>query len=192
MKLHLGCGTVYLKNYTNVDFCPDYLSHNCPPELLEQNLTTFENYYKQEFGTLSGHIVADLQHDLRKPLPFDIQSIDEIVMYQVLEHFPFYNLHNLLSEISRVLKIGGAFFVNVPDVKKTAKMLTEAQTEQEEDWAIRLIHGTQRNEGAHHYCGFIPRTLKRLLSKYDFVDFIDMPSINFYPTIHIKAIKGAS
>lgn len=190
MKLHMGCGTVYLKGYINIDGAPDYLSDECPTELLTQNATEFDRYYKQEFCTLPGHVVADLKHNLMEPLPFPKGFVDEIVMYQVLEHIPVYEVGKLVADIARVLRIGGAFIVSVPDIKETAKLLAAAQTEQEEDWAIRLLHGTQRNQWSHHFCGYVTRTLKSLLAQHGFSTFEDMPSINFYPVIHLKAIKG--
>ena len=188
MKLHLGCGTVYLNGYINIDGAPDYIADVCPPELLNQNTTEFDKYYKQDFGTSSGCVVADLKHDIRKPLPFLNSSVDEVIMYQVLEHIPNYEVGQLLSDIARVLKIGGVFIVSVPDIKKTAKMLVEEKTEIKEDWAIRLIYGTQRNQWSHHHCGYIPRTLKALLSQFGFGKFENMPNINCYPVIHIKAV----
>lgn len=190
MKLHLGCGTIYLKNYINIDSAPDYFTDKCPSEILEQNFTTYENYYKKEFGKSSGKVVADLKSDLMDRFPFDDKSIDEIVMYQVLEHIPLYNVDKILSEISRVLKTDGIFKVCVPDVKETAKLLVESLTESEEDWAIRLIHGTQRNKWSHHYCGYTLRILKNVLLNHNFIKFEELPSINFYPVIHLKAIKG--
>ncbi len=189
IKLHIGCGTVYLNEYINIDGAPDYFAHNCDSLILDQNATSFDHYYKRTFGTAPGYIVADLSHDLRKPFPFQDGTVDEIVMYQVLEHIPAYDTEHLLSEIVRILKTDGVFVVSVPDVKATAKLLVEAKTEQDEDWSIRLIHGTQKNQWSHHYCGFVPRTLKALLSKCGFNHFESLPSINIYPVIHLKAIK---
>jgi SAM-dependent methyltransferase len=189
MKLHLGCGTVYLKGYVNIDGAPNYTTDDCPSEILEWNATEFDKYYKQDFGTMPNCVVADLEHDLRKRLPFQNSFVDEIVMYQVLEHVPSYDTGNLLSDIARVLKIGGAFIVSVPDIRGTAELLVNAKTDEEEDWAIRLIHGTQRNQWSHHFCGYTARTLKILLAQYGFGGFEDMPKINFYPVVHLKAIK---
>ena len=189
MKLHLGCGTVYLKGYVNIDGAPNYTSDDCPSEILEWNATEFDKYYKQDFGTLPGYVVADLEHDLRKRLPFPNGFVDEVVMYQVLEHVPSYEVGRLLSDIARVLQIGGAFIVSVPDIRGSAELLVDAETDEEEDWAIRLIHGTQRNQWSHHYCGYTARTLKTLLAGHGFGGFEDMPNINCYPVVHLKAIK---
>ena len=64
-----------------------------------------------------------------------------------------------------------------------------AKTPEEEDWCIRLIYGTQRNKWSHHYCGYTERTLKEVLSLYRFNKFENLPNINFYPSIYLKAYK---
>lgn len=190
MKLHLGCGTVYLDGYVNLDCRPDYFASRCPPDVLEANRTSYDRYYKQDFGTLPGHVVVDVEHDIFAwPLPCDNESVDEIVMYQVLEHMPHYAVDRILDNIARVIRPGGTFLVSVPDVKQTARMLADAQNDKDEDWAIRLIHGTQRNAWSHHFCGYTSRTLRDLLSKHGFGNFTDLPSINFYPVVHLKATK---
>lgn len=190
MKLHIGCGTVYLNGFINIDSSPDYLVHECPQDLLDENTTEYEQYYKQDFCTLSGHVVADISHNIMEPLPFINESINTVVMYQVLEHIPNYEVDKLIAEIARVLIKGGEFRVSVPDLKETAKLLVNALTKEEEDWAIRLIHGTQKNKWSHHFCGYLPRTLQTLLEKHGFNKFENLPKINFYPVIHLKAIKG--
>lgn len=188
MKLHLGCGTIYLKDYINVDVCPDYLAENAPAAALAQNTTTFERYYKHDFCKGSGLCIADVTAPINK-LPFLDGEVEEAVLIQVLEHIPAYDVGNVLKEISRVLKHNGVFIVGVPDLKETAKMLAESTTSEEEDWCIRLIHGTQRNKWSHHYCGYTKHTLKEILSLYNFGNFEDLPNINFYPSIYLKAYK---
>jgi len=190
MKLHIGCGPVYLIGYVNIDTDPQYMSYNCPTEIMVRNSTDYEHYYKRGFGVLLNDcVVSDLDHNMEEPLPFSDGSVDEVVMYQVLEHMPKYDVDRIVSDIFRVLSIGGKFLVSVPDIKETAKLLANSNTEEEEDWAIRLIHGTQKNKWSHHFCGYTPRTLKALLSKNGFSSFRDLPSINFYPVVHIEAIK---
>lgn len=192
MKIHLGCGTVYLRGYVNIDSAPTYLTSSCSKDILDQNATTADLYYKQAFGTLPGFVVADLCHDLRNPLPFPDGAVEEVIMYHVLEHFPVTEAAKLIADIARALRPGGVLLVSVPDIKGTAKLLAEAATEQEEDWAIRLIHGTQRNRWSHHYCGYVPRTLMDLLSRNGFGMFEELPNINFYPAIRMRAIRSGA
>ncbi len=47
-------------------------------------------------------------------LPFDDNSFDVVVMFDVLEHVS--NPHEILSEISRVLRSGGCFFSSMPNL----------------------------------------------------------------------------
>jgi SAM-dependent methyltransferase len=189
MKAHLGCGIVYLHGYINVDVAPHFLSSDLQSaKIIEENGTTFDNYYKTDFNNRPQFVVAD-RRELIGNLSFQNESLDEVVMIQVLEHIPNYEREKVLEEIRRVLKIGGTFIVGVPDVKGTAAMLSKAETNEEEDWCIRLLYGTQRNQFSHHFCGYTKRTLKKLLSNSGFGDFEDMPNINFYPSVHIKAFR---
>jgi SAM-dependent methyltransferase len=188
MKLHLGCGTIFLKGYTNLDACPKFLSSDAPPDILEQNSTTFEHYYKHKFGGGSGVCIADVV-GLVDNLPFDNEVCDEAILIHVLEHIPAYAVSTVLNEIYRVLRPGGSFVVAVPDLKETARLLAQSQTDEEEDWCLRLIHGTQRNEWSHHYCGYTKRTLLKLLTQHGFSGFQELPNINFYPATHIRAFK---
>lgn len=188
MKLHLGCGTIYLKDYINVDVAPTYLAEEAPTELLEENTTTVDKYYKHEFCKGSGVCIADEKAAIDE-LPFETASCDEVVMLHVLEHVPSYKVSKVLNEINRVLKPMGSFIVAVPDLRETALGLAEADTPEDEDWYIRLIYGTQRNEWSHHFCGYVERTLRDLVFAHGFRGFERLSNINFYPAIHAKTYK---
>lgn len=188
MKIHIGCGAVYLQDYINIDAEPHFLTEQAPFEILLSNTTSFDNYYKTGFCMGSGKVVADVK-GISSNIPFPDNSVDEIVMLHVLEHIPNYNVGNTLNEFRRVLKKDGTVILGVPDIKETSKLLSEAITPEEEDWAIRLIYGTQRNQWSHHFCGYTERTLKNLLSSFGFGCFENLSNINFYPAIHIKAVK---
>jgi len=188
MKLHLGCGAILLKGYINVDIDPKYLTKDAPFEILEQNITTIEKYYKHEFCKGSGVCVADVKAAI-DDLPFDAESCDEVVLIHVLEHVPSYNVTKVLNEINRVLKNKGTFHLGVPDLKETARGLIKAKSPEEEDWYMRLIYGTQRSEWSHHYCGYTERTIKNLVFDHGFAGYEKLPNINFYPAIHFKTFK---
>lgn len=189
MKIHLGCGTNYLYGYINVDANPFILSSDpASKEIIKENGTDFENYYKTDFYNRPKLVVSDVKAKI-ECLPFDDGVADEIIMFHVLEHIPHYRQKIAMEEISRVLKPGGKFIVAVPDTIATAKLLTEAKTEEEEEWAVRLLYGTQRNEFSHHYIGFTKNSLIKTLSSYGFCKFEDRENINFYPAIHLTATK---
>jgi len=172
MKLHIGAGTIYLKDYINIDASPHYLTQKAPQDILDQNTTTIDNYYKHNFCKGSGICIADIACNVND-LPFDDGRVEEIVMLHVLEHLPSYEVKNVLNEFYRVLQPNGELYLAVPDIKGTAQLLANSKTPEEEDWTIRLIHGTQRNEFSHHYCGYTKRTLVNLLEQNGFGNFKD-------------------
>ena len=60
----------------------------------------------------------DLLHDISRPLPYDDQSVNEILAEDVLEHFDKYLRFVVFYEWVRVLKVGGMVTLQVPDFKK--------------------------------------------------------------------------
>lgn len=79
---------------------------------------------------------ADVQADITE-LPYEDESVDEIVAYQVIEHVP-YNLNNkMFAEFYRVLKPGGTCVLETPDIDVVAlKILQEGITEK---WRNNLV-----------------------------------------------------
>ncbi|MCL4460027.1 MAG: class I SAM-dependent methyltransferase [Chloroflexi bacterium] len=69
---------------------------------------------------------ADLTLDLRRPLPFPDECVDNIYSEHVLEHFSYPEpLTTLLTECFRVLKVGGVFYTAVPDFGKAFKLYAQ-------------------------------------------------------------------
>ena len=60
----------------------------------------------------------DLVHDLSHRLPFVDLSVDEILAEGVLEHLDKYMRYVVFGDWARVLKVGGAISLGVPDFKK--------------------------------------------------------------------------
>src|SRR5204863_8146984 len=59
---------------------------------------------------------ADLQLDLREPLPFGDATVSEVYSEHVLGHFEYRpDARHLLAESLRVLEPGGLFNIGVPD-----------------------------------------------------------------------------
>ena len=63
-------------------------------------------YARASFG------LDTIQVNLNERLPFDDNSFDVVIMGEVLEHLPYMNIS--LSEVSRILKVGGLFVGSVP------------------------------------------------------------------------------
>ncbi len=199
IRLHVGCGTVYLEGYVNLDVpVPGYSFLAAErPDLVELNRTTAERYYKKEESqaTLergpSGpqYCVVD-RYAAVDALPYPPGSVDEIRAVQVLEHVPMRKAPEVLRHWHAILKPGGVAHVDVPDFEETARQLLAQPDEPSKDWHYRLIYGSQKNDYAYHRNGFSPARLERLLREAGFREVRHLPNtLHFYPVVIAEAIK---
>jgi SAM-dependent methyltransferase len=198
-KLHVGCGTVYLDGYVNLDVeVPGYsFLATERPDLLERNRTTVDRYYKVEESraTLEGgprgaqHCVVDRYADLRA-LPYERDSVDEIRSVQSLEHLDMKEGPRVLRHWRDLLRPGGLLHVDVPDFEETARQLLAQPDEPSKEWYYRLVYGSQKNAYAFHKNGFSPARLEWLLREAGFREVRHVPNtIHFYPVAIAEAIK---
>jgi len=199
IRLHVGCGTVYLDGYVNIDVEVPGYSFLAPerPDLMERNRTTVDRYYKQEESR------ATLEHGPRAPqacvvdryapidaLPYPPDSVDEIRSVQVLEHVGMKEAPGVLRHWHALLKPGGFVHVDVPDFEETARQLLAQPDEAAKDWYYRLVYGSQKNAYAFHKNGFSPARLEWLLREAGFRTVRHIPNtIHFYPVTIAEGIK---
>ena len=88
LKLNLGCGRKILPGFINVDF-PNNYSGKKP----------------------------DLECDIRV-LPYQDNTIDEVMAIHVIEHFHLWEVPDVLKEWHRVLKPGGKIILECPCMNK--------------------------------------------------------------------------
>lgn len=199
LKLHVGCGTVYLDGYVNLDVeVPGYsFLASERPDLVERNRTTVDRYYKKEESreTLEGgprerqFCVVDRYADLRA-LPYAAGSADEIRSVQSLEHLDMKEGPRVLRHWRDVLRPGGVLHVDVPDFEETARQLLAQPDEPSKEWYYRLVYGSQKNAYAFHKNGFSPARLEWMLREAGFRDVRHVPNtIHFYPVAIAEAIK---
>lgn len=60
----------------------------------------------------------DLIHDISQPLPYEDQTVDEVLAEDLLEHFDKYVRYLVFYQWVRVLRLGGKITVQVPNFKK--------------------------------------------------------------------------
>ena len=199
IRLHVGCGTVYLDGYVNLDVeVPGYSFLAADrPDLLARNRTTPDRYYKQEESqaTLEGgpktaqFCVVD-RYARVDALLYPPDSVDEIRSVQVLEHMGMKEVPRVLAHWREVLKPGGVVHVDVPDFEETARQLLAQSDEPSKDWYYRLVFGSQKNAFAFHKSGFSPRRLERLLREAGFREIRQLPNtIHFYPVTIAEGTK---
>lgn len=87
IKLHVGCGTVYLKNWINIDNNSD------------------KNIKK-----------LDVNWDLKNGLPLKNNTVDFIYNERFIEHLAVHEGVKLMQDFFRVLKQGGVLRIATPDL----------------------------------------------------------------------------
>jgi predicted SAM-dependent methyltransferase len=197
-KVHLGCGTVYLKDYVNVDAKIPGISFLAKdrPDLVEINQTTIDNYYKNKVNRKDIEtkkfeeklIVVDKFADIRR-LPFKPNSLFEIRSVQLFEHFSFAEGKALLENWYKLLKKGGVVHIDIPDLDGTLEGYVSAKTQANREWYTRLLFGNQKNEFGFHKAMYSKNSIKKLLIDVGFKKVKFLPNIHFYPAFAVQGIK---
>jgi len=122
---------------------------------------------------------ADIPLDLRKPLPFNNDSISVIYSEHFLEHLDYPGTATLfLKECNRVLRPGGKFSVVVPDIALVLRSYFEGGTKEyyaaQKKWhpawcntQMEHINFNFRQNGEHRFC-YDFETLKNLMQRIGF------------------------
>jgi SAM-dependent methyltransferase len=191
VRLHLGCGNVYLKDWINVDVHQPGFAFTPAerPDLLEALATTLADYYKFPFGQAPQAVLADVFMDITA-LGFPDGHADQILAVGVFEHFSRDEARRMLRDWHRVLKPGGRAVIDVPDLVETGRLLREATTAEEAEWAIRLIYGSQKNPYSFHKWGYTPATLDALGRDCGFRGSEPAPLVaHEYPMFSLALVK---
>lgn len=132
-------------------------------------------------------VYEDLSH---LPWKWGDESVDEILMLDFLEHFPYSKTVSILEEVHRILKMGGFVDIQVPDFSelsraimresgincnKCGKQLQDLTCERcgqkmshvSKD-AIKRLFGGQDYLGNWHFTTFTKDILKEMLNEIGF------------------------
>lgn len=143
MKLHLGCGQRYLEGYVNIDYPPS--SH-----------------------TVQEKSIADIQRDILD-LRYAPETIEEVRLHHVFEHFPRPVACALLASWHSWMKPHGVLHIEVPDFQKTARvMINPFASFNKRAVAERHIFGSHEAGWAVHCEGYTPGMMKKMISCYGF------------------------
>lgn len=140
-KLHLGSGNVYLKGYTNIDYPPS------------KHSVKIEN-------------PADECHDLLK-LRYPANSVDEIRLHHVFEHFHRSVALALVASWQSWLRPGGILRIEVPDFERTARnVLSPFSNKKARAVGLRHIFGSNEADWAVHFEGWSAKRLKEVFQMF--------------------------
>lgn len=189
LRLHLGCGAVYLDRWVNVDAVGVRADEH--PDLAREHATDLDNYFKRPYKRRElGHEerefnVVDVHADVLSMPMFADDTVDEILTVNVVDHLRFQDLPVAVAEWRRVLKPTGSLIIDVGDARGNAELLVEAQTRDELEWALRLFYCHSRDPFDCHHWGYTPEYLRELMAEWGFVqlwtrdDWID----HIYPSL---------
>jgi predicted SAM-dependent methyltransferase len=149
MKLHLGCGQVYLDGYVNIDY-----------PLTEH--TVQQSSVADEFADLTA-------------LRYKAGTIDEVRMHHVFEHFRRTVISAMLASWHSWLKPGGVVHLEMPDFDASARIVLDYKAkDRDRKVAIRHIFGSNEAPWAVHYDGWSEERLRELFKVFGFkVDTVE-------------------
>lgn len=172
-KLHVGCGQNYLPGYINLEFA-------------------------------EGNGKIPFKYDMLgtgMDLPFEENTLEEIISFHVIEHMPRpqdgktksekwrLNVDDFLTESYRTLKYGGKFIAECPDVEAIIHDIAKNS-----NWdMINHLYGLDRYPGDTHQWGYTRKALKALLKKHGFADIKISDGTDYHtldePSLRIEATK---
>ncbi|WP_315831424.1 glycosyltransferase [Bradyrhizobium prioriisuperbiae] len=141
LRLHLGCGGVYLDGYVNVDF----------PQS-EHNVMT---------------VKPDVFCDLTE-IDLPEQSVEEVRLHHVFEHL---NRAVALASVikwHRWLRVGGKLHVETPDFEASVRDFLNADDIRTKMRAIRHLEGDQADGWAYHVGQWFPERFERTFKQFGF------------------------
>lgn len=160
MKLHLGCGSIYLAGYVNADVWGTYVD-----DIGENpNLTNLQNYYKYPFELdvtkrIRREPIIDVKMDLQEAWPFESNTVDEIIMVCCIEHHSYQEACFIRDEAYRVLKSGGKWIVDFPDLKEDFHLYFDSNPK----YFFELVYCNGKNAYSFHRHGYTFDTFKEFL-----------------------------
>jgi len=145
IRLHLGCGDVYLPGYVNIDLPP-------------------------EEHTVQQKTKIDLYADITQ-LQFAKESVAEIRLHHAFEHFDRATALRLLVNWYGWLEDGGSLVIETPDFEQSARqILSEDLSIQQKMVILRHVFGSHEAEWAFHRDGWYRDKFELVLHALGFSD----------------------
>ena len=113
--INLGCGFKMNRSWNNVDFSQyAFLAHHTSLSKFLKRIGILSSERYERLLEVDPQIV---RHDLRKGIPYSVNSFDVVYHSHVLEHIDRDAAASFLKECYRVLKSGGTMRVVIPDLR---------------------------------------------------------------------------
>jgi len=155
MRLHVGCGSVYLREWVNVDLpLPSVFLAKERPDLVERFATMESDYYgrhkdktpeKWRKGAITQETCCDVYGSFAF-FPVRPCSAEEILSRQAFEHLDRSQAREAINQCYAALKPGGFLRIDVPDPDETLRQFAKSKDE----FYIRHLFGPRRDVYGFH------------------------------------------
>lgn len=204
-KIHLCSGDVYLSGYENCDIDGYVLIENgskavrCKGDLRESlillhgnpNETTLDKYFKFPFEyditkRVRRYFIIDTKMNILSDWPWETNSVEEIVSISAFEHFEHADqLIHIISEAHRVLKPGGVWKFDFPDIKA----VVERYHDENPEFMAELIYCNHKNQYSVHQWGYTTKSVPKYVTPDKWsLEFKDVVT-HCYPMQGVHATK---
>jgi predicted SAM-dependent methyltransferase len=116
---------------------------------------------------INSDVGPDLVHDIRTPLPYDKETVDEVVLYHTIEHIEKSQHDTIFIDIWRVLKPDGLFILTYPEFSTCVNNWLSNDRGMRDFWEA-TIYGAQRYPSDYHVCAIDTVTLVQRLINMGF------------------------
>lgn len=191
MKLHMGCGSVYLEGYVNVDVrTPNTFLAKDRPDLVARWQTDESDYYRHHrdktvdslrAGPLNQEYVCDF-YGTFAALPPTIHRVDEVLARHCFEHLSLTEARAALNKLADIIRPGGLLRLDVPDHEETLRLYKETGDE----FYVRHLLGPRRGEYGFHMLSYTPGRLRSIVEEHDFAFVEEEPNIHIYPAFCLR------
>jgi predicted SAM-dependent methyltransferase len=168
MNVNLGCGGDTPNGWINVDFGPGAKLSKVP---VLRHLS--RRFFSHDWDD------SIFIHDLRNPLPWEDNTVDNIYSAHTFEHLTKDAGERLTFETFRVLQPGGVLRVVVPDLGHTVGLYTSGELDATDFLTTLSAVDTQPHSfpkrifslfaGSGHRCMYDSRTLTDLVNRAGFI-----------------------
>jgi len=193
-RVHVGCGSVYLDGWINVDIIsPNTFLAADRPDLVERWKTTDDQYYARHMdknvqtlraGPLNQEYVCDRYGDFLT-LSAVVRDVDEVLARHCFEHLSIREARKALTELSSVMRPAGILRLDVPDHVGTLELFMKTQ----DYFFVRHLIGPRRNEFGFHMMSYTRDLLRTLVEEHGFSFIHEEPNIHFYPAFCLRFEK---
>lgn len=190
MKLHVGCGSVLLRDWVNIDLpLPHIFLTKERPDIAEKFWTTEDDYYarhadKTQESLRAGAVTRETCCDVYGSfgfLPVRDRTVSEILSRQCFEHLDRHEATAAIDECGRALQPKGILRLDIPDADETIRQYRKTG---DEFW-IRHLFGPRRSLFGFH-THYTRAMLRMMVEGGPFYFVEEEANPHFYPAFTLK------